>query len=776
MRPYLPEAELDAARPHLERALDCLDQWVDILLDERQSGHPGGSRSKNPLQIALLFSGALRCDLRQPERRFNDRYVLGAGHVTPMLYGSLALATELLEAHERRTGDRRAAIPRAAERAVHIQDLLGFRRRGGLPGHAEVAGESLFVKANTGPSGHGFPNAVGQAFALRAARDYGVRVWTIEGEGGLTPGGASEARNAAWGLGLGNFVLLLDWNDFGIDERPFSSVIPGTPVSWLEQGGWRVRVVERGEDPVELARALLALSRDVDAGGDAPSALVFRTRKGRGYGKLDAPSHGSPHKRRSPEFWATKRPFTEKYGVRFEGQDQPEPADAARRRAQALANLAVVRDVLLADEKAAAFLAERLLAAAEAVPETVPGLRIDPARDPAAEPRITDPARYPPDLYYPPGAAVPNRQGLGRWGAYVNAVSHEVSGRPLLLACAADLADSTAIAGVAKGWGTFEGYGGYERSSRPDGVLLPQPITEFANAALMAGAATVNLAEDPERSFAGFYGACATYGSFSYLKYGPLRLFSQTAQDCPLRLGKVVWVVGHSGPETAEDSRTHFGIFSPYVTELFPRGQIIDLHPFDVNEAMVLLGAGLAAPAPLLAVNLTRPNVTVPDRQALGVPSYLEAARGAYVLREADPSRPLGGTVLLRGATPVGGAFELLRRHAGELPNVRLVAVPSRYLFDRQPEEYRERVLPWRHYLDSMVVTSGARATAHAWLAGRVSEEYSLGADQDDRWRTGGTVDEVLEEAGLLPRQILEGIRRFAAARPERLARLRAAG
>ena len=103
MRPYLPESELDAARPHLERALDCLDQWVDILLDERQSGHPGGSRSKNPLQIALLFSGALRCDVRRPERRFNDRYVLGAGHVTPMLYGSLALATELLEAHERVT-------------------------------------------------------------------------------------------------------------------------------------------------------------------------------------------------------------------------------------------------------------------------------------------------------------------------------------------------------------------------------------------------------------------------------------------------------------------------------------------------------------------------------------------------------------------------------------------------------------------------------------------------------------------------------------------------
>ena len=37
-----------------------------------------------------------------------------------------------------------------------------------------------------------------------------------------------------------------------------------------------------------------------------------------------------------------------------------------------------------------------------------------------------------------------------------------------------------------------------------------------------------------------------------------------------LKVGKVIWVAGHSGPETAEDSRTHFGIFETGVTQLFP--------------------------------------------------------------------------------------------------------------------------------------------------------------------------------------------------------------
>ena len=86
-----------------------------------------------------------------------------------------------------------------------------------------------------------------------------------------------------------------------------------------------------------------------------------------------------------------------------------------------------------------------------------------------------------------------------------------------------------------------------------------------------------NSNKDPYKEFNGYFGAMSTYGSFSYLKYGPIRLFSQLAQDSDLKVGKLIWVAGHSGPETAEDSRTHFGIFSPGVTQLFPKGHIINL-------------------------------------------------------------------------------------------------------------------------------------------------------------------------------------------------------
>ena len=208
---------------------------------------------------------------------------------------------------------------------------------------------------------------------------------------------------------------------------------------------------------------------------------------------------------------------------------------------------------------------------------------------------------------------------LGKWGAWVNTACKKAYGRPLFLVMSADLAGSTNIAGFADGWNGIAGFGKYDRAHNPEGALLPQEITEFTNAGISAGIASVNFADDPYKDFDGFYAACSTYGSFSYLKYGPMRLFSQLAQDCPLKVGKVLWIAGHSGPETADDSRTHFGIFATGVTQLFPDGQVCDLHPWEYNEVPVVLAAALSSSVPIVALHLTRPAIVIPDRERLGM-------------------------------------------------------------------------------------------------------------------------------------------------------------
>jgi transketolase len=500
----------------------------------------------------------------------------------------------------------------------------------------------------------------------------------------------------------------------------------------------------------------------------------FKTRKGRGYGKYDNKSHGSPHAMHSPEFWAVRKEFMARHGVEYVGVDEPAPADAAAREAQARANFAVAIGVLRRDEALVDAISDRLLELAESVPTTVAGFNLG-GRGAGifSDPRFTDVTRYPAALFKAPGEKAPNRAALASWGAWVNATAKADYGRPLFIACSADLAESTNIAGFAKGWEDLPGWGWYERNDNPRGALLPQEITEFTNAGITVGIATVNLADDPMAAFNGFWAACSTYGSFSYLKYGPMRLFSQLAQDCQLRVGKVLWVAGHSGPETAEDSRTHFGIFETGVTQLFPEGHVIDLHPWEHNEVPVVLAAALATDVPIVALHLTRPAVEIPDRAALGMDSHLEAARGAYVLHHPSPGSPVAGTVYVQGTMTTANVVKVLPELDARGLNVRIVAAISPQLFRRQPADYREAICSEADRWDGMAITNRAFKLMRDWVDGPLAAEYSLSSDWDDRWRTGGTVEEVIDEAHLGPGHILAAIERYVNDREARLKRLK---
>ena len=588
VRRLFAAAELDFAR--YEVLKDLVDECIDLSLNYRQSGHPGGSRSKVHMMLALALSGAMRWDLRRPWLRFADRFVLSAGHTVPLVYATLAVLNEGLRARYERSGLERYAFADDGRFALTWEMLPELRHRGGLPGHAEMAGKSLFLKYNTGPSGHGMGPAVGEALALKLAGAEAVKVFVVEGEGGLTPGGAHEAKNTAWGLGLSNLVFLVDWNDYGIDPRPASSVVNGSPVDWFAPYGWRVTGTEQGSEWGPVTRAVLEVACGANPKG-VPSVAWFKTRKGRGYGKYDAASHGTPWPMNSEQFWAVRKQFMARYGVEYEGVDGPAPSSPVALRAQEEANLRVVMGVLRRDDDLVDWLSDRLVDIAGTVPEAIEGFRLGgKAAEVFADRRIFDFEHYPEQIWKRPGEKAPNRAALGTWGSYVNGLAQRDYGRPLFIACSADLADSTNISGFGADFGEMSGSGWYERSSNPTGALLPTEITEFTNAGLMAGLATVDLAEDPFSSFNGFWGTCSTYGSFSYLKYGPFRLFSQLAQDCELKVGKLLWVAGHSGPETADDSRTHFGIFETGVTQLFPEGRVIDLHPWEHNEVPVVLG------------------------------------------------------------------------------------------------------------------------------------------------------------------------------------------
>jgi transketolase len=759
-----PADVIDLMSEHFEEweiVKDLIDEMIDLSLNYRQSGHPGGSRSKVHMLVSLLLSGVMRWDLLRPWRPLQDRFVLSAGHTVPVVYSTLAVLNEAMRARKSLGGGSEFDFPEGGRWALCWQDLLLLRRRGGLPGHAEMQGKTLFLKYNTGPSGHGMAPAAGQALALKLASFDAVKVFCLEGEGGLTTGSAHETKNSAWALGLSNLVFLIDWNDFGIDPRAHSSVVSGSPRDWFEPHGWRVVGTEDGMSWGAVTGVLLdAVDGSTEDG--VPTAAWFRTEKGRGYGKSGAASHGTPWPMNSAEFWQVRKRFADKYGVEYEGVDEAPPKERTQLERQAAHNLQVPLSLLYRDKAVTTYLSDRLLEISSSVPDRIEGFlgSVTP-KEIFAEPQFSDPQRYPAGIWRKPGEMAANRSGLSAWGAYVNTLARAKCARPLFIACSADLAESTNVSGFASDFEGIPGWGWYDRKGNPHGTVLPQEITEFANAGLMAGMVTVNLAADPFEEFNGLWGVCSTYGAFTYLKYGALRLLSQLAQDCDLQVGKLLYVAAHSGPETAEDSRTHFGIYEPGIAQLVPEGRVINLHPWEYNEVPVTLAAALSLDVPIIVLHLARPAIRIPDRQDLGMDPHFAAARGAYIIRDYQNDKEQDGVVVVRGTVTTANTIDALQSLESRDLNVKIVAAISEELFARQDESWRNRVLSEKDRWDAMVITNGSLRFMSSWFSNPLAREYSLTPDWDSRWRTGGTVAEVMDEAHLSSSHVVAGIERF---------------
>jgi len=118
--------------------------------------------------------------------------------------------------------------------------------------------------------------------------------------------------------------------------------------------------------------------------------------------------------------------------------------------------------------------------------------------------------------------------------------------------------------------------------------------------------------------------------------------------------------------------------------------------------------------------------------------------------------------------------IKLLPEFDNNGPNVKIVCATSPQLFAKQSTEYKDQVLSPADRADSTVITTQSRWLMHDWLFNKVAEEYTLSADWDNRWRTGGTLEEVIEEAHLSPDWIMKGIEKFASDREQRLKRLQA--
>jgi transketolase len=799
-----------------------------LLGNYAQTGHFGGPLAYTPYNVAAHLAGAelggLRFDYRRPKHPYSDRFMLAGGHCIPTCYALWMIMGQALERTYHATGNRRYYADPAV--AILPIDALGFRRGAGamqtlladhgladhplfaqakargikaLAGHAESIDVTNDV--NGGPSGIGIATAAGKAafWDIAGASMAGPKIIAFEGEFAMTEGHAQELKTQALALKVGKRLrVMFSNNNAGIDDALIGGVIDRKYdayrlVDQWTSYGWNVFVADNGNDYDQVVTALKTME-DWDPADRRPMALIGRTVKGYwpaasggqipGHGEqvVGYPSHPYAMKMNSEYFVALARTFEERYGVEFAGIRQGAVKDPRERLIQFKTNMDVAMSVLdrngLGD-----WLADRLVEIGDSVRDDLP-LRIQVTADPFLDERLRV-ANLPLEpqavavsngvtgagkqvsiaLFRQAGEIAGTRRGISEIIKWVNYVTGN-----RFLTIAADLSESINLE-----HGSLWGH--YDPESNVLGTRMKAAIQEAGNVSTAIGLVSQSASIDPT-SFAGVWAISGTYGAFTPLMYTPARVWSQQSQDSRFRMGVLHILVGHSGPETAADGRTHFGIFAPQVWKLFPRGQTIHLNFWDYNDVApgYFAAAEIAARDPkvgIITLEVARPDFAVADRSTFADSDIRAAAKGFYVIRDFAPGTPRHGYVVVQGSSSTVNLVSVLPKIEAAGANVKVVAAISEELFDRQPESYRQSVLPPEAYYDLMVVTTGTRRMWPLRNVGPLTDEYSMTSDWDNQWLTGGLEPDVIAEAHLDPASILEGIQRFAREREGRMARQR---
>ena len=125
--------------------------------------------------------------------------------------------------------------------------------------------------------------------------------------------------------------------------------------------------------------------------------------------------------------------------------------------------------------------------------------------------------------------------------------------------------------------------------------------------------------------------------------------------------------------------------------------------------------------------------------------------------------------MIVQGSSSTANLVKVLPKLEAAGINVKVIAAISEDLFDRQPQAYRDSVLPPEARYDLMVVSTGTRRMWPLRNLGPLTDEYSLTSDFDNSWRSGGLEADVIAEAHLDPDSIFAGVERFANERERRI-------
>lgn len=749
-----PAYRLSAEEANAFEKLDAAYRALVALLYNYvpNSGHPGGSISSGRMVEHLLYK-EMAYVLKEPHRDDADIISYAAGHKALGLYAMWALRNEAARIA------KPELLPENEKLQLRLEDLLGFRhnKAQGTPlfkkfnvkplgGHPEPL--VPFVRTSTGASGVGDGSAVG--LALAAADAYGENcpaVHIIEGEGGLTAGRVSEAAATAATAQLKNAVFHIDWNEASIESERVTAdgehagdYVQWNPMEFFFIHDFNVIRVPDGHDfhQIHAAQKLAA-----EISNHQPTAIVYRTVKGWHYGIEGKASHGSGHKFASEGFYAALSEFEQLFGVsfpRFTGDKTEENVEKTYWE-----SLLAVRRALEGDKNLCAFLAQRLADAASRLDDKKRSVRADLGD--SAKLYTFDPAAVPAEFVFEKGKPYTTRGVLGNVLAYLN----KQTGGTLLTA-SADLYGSTGAGAVSKDFPD----GFFNAVSNPKSRRLSAGgICEDGMSAVCTGIS----------AFGRHAGVSSSYGAFLAFEHVAARLHAigvQGAREAGLNPNTFIMFNGHAGLPTGEDGPTHA---DPQSLQLlqgnFPKGACITAVPLEVDEIWPLVTKSLSLKPAVFAPFVVRPSYAFLDRGALGMEPASKAVNGVYYMRRAKGKAE--GTLIVQGAG-VGRivAEELLPRLNADGPDVNVVYVASRELFELLPEEEQEKILPLEYRHTAMGITDFTLPALEGWLLSQSGRRHTLFPHKNGVYLGSASAAKVYAEAGLDGKSLLEAVRAYA--------------
>jgi transketolase len=627
-------------RVHTSNELDALSVTTirTLCMDAVQaanSGHPGTPMGMAPVAYTL-WQRFLRFDPADPIWPNRDRFVLSAGHASTLLYALLHL-----------TGVRAVnpAYETLGEPAVTLDDLKRFRQLDSkCPGHPEYRWTSG-VECTTGPLGTGAASSVGMAMAARWQAAYFNRpeftlfdynTYTLCGDGDLMEGIAGEAASLAGHHKLANLCWIYDNNHITIEGDTSLAFTEDVATRFIGYG-WNVTRVGDANDLEMLTRAFQTFEREQER----PTLIIVDSHIG----------YGAPTKQGTPE--AHGEPLGEeeiRAAKRFYGVPEDRTFYVPQEVYAHFTNGIGARGRDLRDAWMATFDKYR-------------------AQDPGLADQLyaMQHRRLPEDwdAEIPTFPADPKGKATrDTSGTVLNAVARRV---PWLLGGSADLAPSTKTRLTFTDAGDFEP-GGREGFS-PAGRNFHFGVREFVAAAICNG-----LSLSKVRPF------WSTFLIFSDFARGAIRL--SALMEIP-----VIHIFTHDSIGVGEDGPTHQPVEQLASLRAVPGLQVI--RPADANEVAEAWRLIMAQRHTPTALVLSRQALPTLDRERYAPASGL--AQGGYVLSDSDGEPEV---ILIATGSEVQLAVAAHEQLTAEGVRSRVVSMPSWELFEAQPAEYRNTVLP----------------------------------------------------------------------------------